>query len=314
MASFAYTIYKNSVLATIISFLSGIFAVMGLLMAVMGVKEGQFALVGMGIVMAVVIGFGGNMLARKINDSRSNVKWWKNAVRKAGWEEKIPNSEEVCFKVYNANPNAWTLKKLQKLNPAAAEQIRQSLAENSKTETSVKGGCFAKKIVVAILAIFVLLAGYGLYQKSAAPKQTEVFGLSDYAYSELESGKFYRMDDVTVVDNFAKQTQKVDGKVTSTTAYYLVTYRDTENRLVAAPLAVEDKDSISYMLYAYASDYSQNIGDCCINGYVKTHGLISSDLRQYFDEAVDKYGLALEEYLVKTDYLLDYDGGTNPLA
>ncbi len=127
MARVSYTVYKNSVLATIISFLTRMIAAGGIMAAVGGVVDGEFGLLGAGAVLFVVFGFGGTALAEAINTHQSNVKWWKNAVRKQGWEAQIPNSVDVCFKVYNANPNNWTLNKIQKLNPAGAARNQQAL-------------------------------------------------------------------------------------------------------------------------------------------------------------------------------------------
>ena len=66
-------------------------------------------------------------LAESINAKKGNEKWWKESVEKPGWAAKIPNSIPVCFQVYNANPNPWTLNKIRTLNPAGADQIQQAL-------------------------------------------------------------------------------------------------------------------------------------------------------------------------------------------
>lgn len=128
MARVTYTVYKNSILATIISLFSRMFAMGGVFMAVIGLMDGEFGMVGAGAVMFVIFGIGGTALAEAINSRKTNVKLWKEVIRKQGWEAQIPNSVDVCFQVYNANPNPWTLGKIEKLNPAAAAQIRQALA------------------------------------------------------------------------------------------------------------------------------------------------------------------------------------------
>lgn len=128
MARVTYTEYKNSHLATAVSLLSSMCATGGILMAVAGIFDGDFGMIGAGVVIALVCGIVGSALAEVINAYQSNAKWWKNVVRKQGWEAKIPNSVDVCFQVYNANPGEWTLNKIQALNPSAAAQIRQALA------------------------------------------------------------------------------------------------------------------------------------------------------------------------------------------
>lgn len=128
MARVTYTVYKKSPLATVISFLSSMFAMGGIAAVAAGVVDGDFGLIGFGVVFAAVCGFGGSALAEAINTHQSNAKWWRDVVRKQGWEAQIPNSVDVCFQVYNANPSEWTLGKIQALNPSGAAQIRQTLA------------------------------------------------------------------------------------------------------------------------------------------------------------------------------------------
>ncbi len=128
MARITYTKYENSFLATAVSFLSSMFVMGGCAALAIGVVDGDFGMIGFGIAVAAVCGFGGNFLAEIINTVQSNAKWWKNVIKKQGWEAQIPNSVDVCFQVYNANPGKWTLGKIQALNPSAAAQIRQALA------------------------------------------------------------------------------------------------------------------------------------------------------------------------------------------
>lgn len=128
MIRISYTAYNNSVLATIISFLSRIFAMLGIFIAITGVMDGEFSLLGMGAVIFVAFGFGGSALAENINTHQTNIQWWKNSIKKQGWEAQIPNSVDVCFEIYNANPNQWTLNKIQELNPLAAAQIQRAIA------------------------------------------------------------------------------------------------------------------------------------------------------------------------------------------
>lgn len=74
MARVTYTKYENSHLATAISFLSSMFGMGGVLMAVMGILDGSFGMIGAGAVIALVFGFGGSALAETINAHRSNAK------------------------------------------------------------------------------------------------------------------------------------------------------------------------------------------------------------------------------------------------
>ena len=131
MARVTYTVYKNSILATIISFLSSMFGMGGILIAVLGLMDGEFEMVFGGILFFAVFGLGGTVLAKAIGTRKANKKWWKETIRNQGWEAQLPYSVDVCFKVYNANPNPWTLNQIQRWNPAAAAQIRQALAQQA---------------------------------------------------------------------------------------------------------------------------------------------------------------------------------------
>lgn len=131
MARITYTVYKSSILATVISFLSSIFGMFGIVMAVLGLFDGEFEMVLAGLLFFAVFGLGGTMLAKAIGTRKANKKWWKETIRKQGWEAQLPHSVDVCFKVYNANPNQWTLNQIQKWNPGAAAQIRQALAQQT---------------------------------------------------------------------------------------------------------------------------------------------------------------------------------------
>lgn len=168
-----------------------------------------------------------------------------------------------------------------------------------------------KKLLICCLVGFALLFGINWIQDSTAPKQTQVFSLSDYAYSELEERIIYKADNMTVVDRFAQQTRTTNGRVTGKTDYYLVTYRDKNDRLVAAILSVDDDDGIYLSLSLYANDEKQNIGDRVLNGYIKTRSNTNAKLTQYFNEAIDKYGPVLNEYLVSPQWMLEYRCGPN---
>lgn len=172
-----------------------------------------------------------------------------------------------------------------------------------------------KKLLIYCAAFIALLFCINWIQESKMPKQTQVYSLSDYAYTDLEERTIYKVNDLMVVDLFAHNKQTVNGKVTNTTDYYLVIFRDRNDRLVAAALSVDDDDSIYSSLSWYAADESQNIGDYVVNGYVKTQKNSNTKLTQYFDEAIDKYGPVLDEYFVKSQYMLQYHCGAyeNPL-
>lgn len=163
-----------------------------------------------------------------------------------------------------------------------------------------------KKILISCLVVVALVFGVDWIQKSTAPKQTQVYSLSDYAYTELEEKIIYKVEDLIVVDSFAQNKHTVNGKVTNTTDYYLVIFRDKNDCLVAAALSVDDDDSIYFPISRYAADDSQSIGDYVVNGYVKTQKNANTKLTQYYEEAIDKYGPVLGENMFSSQWILEY--------
>ena len=131
MAHVSYTSYKYSTLATVVSLISQIFMLGGIAMAVFGLMDLEFSMIGGGLLMAAVCGIGGHILAETINSIFGNAKWWRTVIKKQGLEDRIPHSVDLCFQVYNANPCNWTLDKISLLNPAGAAQIRQALASQN---------------------------------------------------------------------------------------------------------------------------------------------------------------------------------------
>lgn len=86
----------------------------------------------------------------------------------------------------------------------------------------------------------------------------------------------------------------------------MVIFRDKSDRLSAAMLAVEDDDDIHFQLFWYVMDESQNIGDCVLDGYVKTVKNTNTELAQYFEEALNEYGPVLDEYIARPQWMFKY--------
>lgn len=166
-----------------------------------------------------------------------------------------------------------------------------------------------KKVLISCLAVLALILAVRRIQSDKTPKQTQVYSLSDYAYTELEGSTVYRADDMVVVDSYARNRHTVNGKVTNTTMYYLVLFYDKNDRPVVAGLSVDDDDSIYTALLQYSLDDDQLIGDYVLNGYVKTSKNTNTELTQYFNEAIDQYGPVLDEYLVSPEWMLVYHCG-----
>ena len=85
---------------------------MGLVDAV----DEKYLIIGLGIALMIC--------GKLISNRKAFKKWWKQ-VEDAGLEEHIRNDIAVAKVVYSKNPIRATLKKIESLNPAAAEAIRE---------------------------------------------------------------------------------------------------------------------------------------------------------------------------------------------
>lgn len=104
--------YQNSLLASVVSIFGGLLVFMGLVDAV----DEKYLIIGLGIALMIC--------GKLISNRKAFKKWWKQ-VEDAGLEEHIRNDIAVAKVVYSKNPIRATLKKIESLNPAAAEAIRE---------------------------------------------------------------------------------------------------------------------------------------------------------------------------------------------
>lgn len=107
--------YKNSVLATIISFVSATVIVTGIYAAV----DGELS----GLALAV-IGVPGMILAGWINNRASFRKWYKQ--RDPVVDDQVRVDRALAKELYTAMPNGAMLSYIRSLNPAAAAELEAS--------------------------------------------------------------------------------------------------------------------------------------------------------------------------------------------
>ena len=104
--------YQNSFLATVVSILGCLMVFMGLTDAI----HEKFLFIGLGIVLVIC--------GKLISNRKAFKKWWQK-IEDANLVEKIQTDVEIAKIVYSKNPTRATLKKIEALNPAAAEAIRE---------------------------------------------------------------------------------------------------------------------------------------------------------------------------------------------
>lgn len=127
MARFRITYYKNSFLASVFGIAGSLLGAMGGLLIAVAIIDGAFDMILGGLVCLLIAAVCGGAGSR-ISAMKSNKTWWNEQIHKQNREREIVNSVDFCFQVYNANPNTWTLEKIEELNAGAAAQIRQALA------------------------------------------------------------------------------------------------------------------------------------------------------------------------------------------
>lgn len=116
-----YTEYKHSRFATFCSKAGSYIAMFSMFLGASVMFSGDFGDGLLVMVIGVALGVGLSILGGRIGFN----SWWKYIERK-GLISEIVNSSEVAIAVYKANPDDQTLKKIQQLNPTAADYIRAS--------------------------------------------------------------------------------------------------------------------------------------------------------------------------------------------
>ncbi len=108
-----FTFYLNSFPATVVSLAGGVCAVLG----IYGYADDEAS----GIAL-IVVGLALMAWGRYISKSKQFKKWWKQ-VEDNNLEPQIAASTDLAIEIYKKNPQKRTLKKIESLNPAAAERI-----------------------------------------------------------------------------------------------------------------------------------------------------------------------------------------------
>lgn len=112
--------YKNSFLASVVSILGCVF----IMVILVDIDSYHMDVIVPVIAMGIALLIGGKM----ISVNKSFKTWWKQVVD-LGYDEKMKSDINLAIAIYNKNPKKATLKKIESLNPAAAEAIRASIAK-----------------------------------------------------------------------------------------------------------------------------------------------------------------------------------------
>lgn len=118
------TLYKNSILASLVSIFGYCFMLGGIAIA--------FDCEILGGIVMFLMGIGLAALASVIS-SRAQFRQWIKKLKKDGIIDRARQDVTLAIRIFDANPTKQTLRYIRELNPTAAEQIDRHLAaQNAK--------------------------------------------------------------------------------------------------------------------------------------------------------------------------------------
>ena len=112
-------IYKNSILATLLSFVS-YFCMLG---GIMMLFDGEF----LGFVVLFALGIGIGAVGSALSEWK-RFRSFRKQLEKKGLIPQIQASTQLALQVYDAYPAPKTVEYIRTLNPAAAQILDQRLA------------------------------------------------------------------------------------------------------------------------------------------------------------------------------------------
>ncbi|MBQ8797010.1 MAG: hypothetical protein IJZ56_02315 [Oscillospiraceae bacterium] len=112
--------YKNSFLASVLSVLGCVF----IMVILVDIDSYHMDVIVPVLAMGIALLIGGKL----ISVNKSFKTWWKQVVD-LGYDEQMKTDVNLAVAIYKKNPKKATLKKIEQLNPMAAEMIRTSFAK-----------------------------------------------------------------------------------------------------------------------------------------------------------------------------------------
>lgn len=116
-------VYKNSIVASILSVIGYTFLMIGIVVAVNESVPG-------GIIIAL-LGVGLAIWGARISEKKQ-FRTWKNKIESTGLTGRIREDVNVAVMVYNSNPSKQSLSYISQLNPVAGELIAENLRSRRK--------------------------------------------------------------------------------------------------------------------------------------------------------------------------------------
>ena len=117
------TIYKNSILASLVSIFGYMFMLGGIAMAFDGeILPGIFLFL-MGIGLAALA---------SVISSRAQFRKWIKQLKKDGIIDRAKQDSALAIKIFQANPTKQTLQYIRGLNPSAADYIDRNLVKKKQ--------------------------------------------------------------------------------------------------------------------------------------------------------------------------------------
>lgn len=122
-----FTVYKNSIFATIVSISASMCVALGIFFAFSGEIVGGIIIV---IIGFVLMGFASNISERK------KFKDWKKIIDEQGLIQQIQISDDFAISIYDTYPSSRSLAYISSLNPSAGQKIRALICDAANKEKS----------------------------------------------------------------------------------------------------------------------------------------------------------------------------------
>ena len=153
-----------------------------------------------------------------------------------------------------------------------------------------------KKILACIVAVAMIMMGVIYFTADFGVPESEPVSLSSISGFDIENNTIYRAKELVLVDVFAHLES-------NSVQYFLVEFVDSNGQRVVANMPMNKSSELWTMANDYLDDPNMYIGDCVLDGYIKTENFYEGDngeLARYFKEGVADYKAMLDGEFVNS--------------
>ena len=183
----------------------------------------------------------------------------------------------------------------------------QKITSSQQTKNSM----LAFFVASALLLLFGIVFLVDVFSSPETPVD-----IVDADITALKNGAVYRIDELYVVDSYAKygETRNIlsDEITTVKDLYFTCLLFGEDDTLYSVSLQTKPDDDIVTDINTYLADDEQFVGDLVLNGYFTARtGAISDDLLEYYNESVDFCKEMFELTQINTNLVYECNGDTD---